>query len=222
MARTYRKVRTGQRAMIFGGAPTLLALILSSACGVEGESGSGSDTTARPSSRSCQNVESFAGTTMVGNPPAATPTAVPMKPLQPGEEPTQPVRPTVREVKIEQDAQKDLVVFDLDGDGSVGWAVRFVQMPLLQGTNDPVSIAGSCVMQIDLIGVESSVTSLHRDVPERPSAEGDPSGVTEVLSYPSSNGLMQSFVGTRGGTPAVAVDTSVDRPAIVIEIASQG
>jgi hypothetical protein len=44
------------------------------------------------------------------------------------------------------------------------------------------------------------------------------SAVVEVLSYPSSGTVTQSFVGTLSSTPEVTVDTSIDNRAITVAI----
>ena len=83
-----------------------------------------------------------------------------------------------------------------------------------------MSISGACVLQIDLTGVDSNIDSLRREVPMRISPEGEASSVVEVLGYPSGSALVQSFVGTRSGTPTVTVEASIDRTAITVAISS--
>ncbi|QKT14158.1 hypothetical protein HUN07_15290 [Rhodococcus sp. W8901] len=210
----------GKRKLASRGVLALPALLLTTACGAQVEDSVSVDTTSPATPMSCQQFESFSGHILVGNPPAAA-TLAPAMPLQPGEEPTPPpARPSVVSIKIEQAAGVDAIVFSLSGDGYIGWTARFVQMPLLQGTDDPVSISGSCILQIDMIGVDSNIVSLRREMPKRLLPESDESSVVEVLSYPSANGLAQAFVGTRSGTPAVTVDALADRPAITVGIAS--
>lgn len=213
-------VLVGKRNLVIKGVLVLPVLVLTTACGTHDGDSFSVGTTAQGVPKSCQQVESFSGNVLVGKPPVAT-TLGPVMPLQPGEEPPPPpARPKLESMEIEQAAEVDTIVFGLSGDGHIGWTARFVQMPLMQGTDDLVSISGSCILQIDLIGVDSNLASLRREAPKRLLPEGAASPVLEVLSYPSTNGLAQSFVGTRSALPAVTVDTSVDRPAITVAIAS--
>ncbi|MBP1162152.1 MULTISPECIES: hypothetical protein [Rhodococcus] len=178
----------------------------------------------------CQQFESFSGRLLVGDSPSlptvpdvvpTLPTVPDVVPVEPGAQPSPaPVLPTLDSIEIEPTAAADTIVFGLGGDGSMGWSARFVQMPLLHGTDEPVSISGACVLQIDLTGVDSNIDSLRREVPMRISPEGEASSVVEVLGYPSGSALVQSFVGTRSGTPTVTVEASVDRTAITVAISS--
>ncbi|AQA21538.1 hypothetical protein BTZ20_0818 [Rhodococcus sp. MTM3W5.2] len=173
----------------------------------------------------CQQFESFSGQLLVGDSPSLptvpdwAPTLPELAPVEPGAQPQPaPVLPTLDSIEIEPTAAADTIVFALGGDGPMGWSARFVQMPLLHGTDEPVSISGACVLQIDLTGVDSNIDSLRREVPMRLSPEDEASSVVEVLGYPSSSALVQSFVGTRSGTPTVTVDASIDRTAITVAI----
>ncbi|MFI6433751.1 hypothetical protein [Rhodococcus oryzae] len=174
----------------------------------------------------CQQFESFSGQLLVGDPPSlpTAPDVAPLPdvvPVEPGAPPLPaPVVPTLDSIEIERTDAADTIVFGLGGDGPMGWSARFVQMPLLHGTDEPVSIPGACVLQIDLTGVESNIDSLRREVPMRISPEDETSSVVEVLGYPSGSALVQSFVGTRSGTPTVTVEAPVDRTAITVAISS--
>nr|WP_246045159.1 hypothetical protein [Rhodococcus oryzae] len=210
--------RTGVRSV----ALVLLTLVVSTACGapdVDHSVGGAHEVR-------CQQFESFSGRLLVGDSPSlpTVPDVAPLPsllPVEPGVPPLPaPVVPTLDSIEIEQTAAADTIVFGLGGDGPMGWTARFVQLPLLHGTDDPVSISGACVLQIDLTGVDSNIDALRREVPMRLSPEGEGSSVLEVLSYPRSTELMQSFVGTLSGTPTVTIEASIDRSAITVSISS--
>ncbi|MFD9668543.1 hypothetical protein ACFWAY_44395 [Rhodococcus sp. NPDC059968] len=103
-------------------------------------------------------------------------------------------------------------------DGSMGWSVRFVQMPFLRGTDGAVPISGSCLLQIDLTSVDSNNAGDGPGLPMRLTPDGGASAVVEVLVYSSSGTVTQSFVGTRSSTPEVTVGTSIDNRAITVAI----
>jgi hypothetical protein len=167
----------------------------------------------------CRQLGSYSGNLLVGN-PMPIPTGMGLVPLQPGEQPPPaPALPTLDSIEMSRTGDRDAIVFSLHGDGAIGWTARFVQLPLLHGTDDTVPISGSCILQIDLTGVDSG-EAWGADRPIRLSPDGDKSTVVELLGYPSINGLAQAFVGIRSEMPTVTVGTSNDRPAISIEIAS--
>ncbi|MFC9841280.1 hypothetical protein ACFVKB_47175 [Rhodococcus sp. NPDC127530] len=140
-------------------------------------------------------------------------------PVSPGESfPPSPTRPSLDSIDLERTPNGEIVTFRLGGDGSMGWSARFVQMPLLRGTDGAVQISGSCILQLDLTSVDSNQAGEGPGLPMRLTPDSDASAVVEVLSYPSSDTVAQSFVGTRSSTPEIAVDTSIDNRAITIAI----
>ena len=100
----------------------------------------------------------------------------------------------------------------------MGWSARFIQMPFLRGTNGAVPISGTCILQIDLTSVDSAPVGASPGQPMRLTPDDDASAVVQVLIYPSSDTVTQSFVGTRSSTPEVTVGTSVDNRAITFTI----
>ncbi|KAF0957209.1 hypothetical protein MLGJGCBP_00008 [Rhodococcus sp. T7] len=193
----------------------LTVLSLSTACGVPDENQPSTDASETTRDVRCQQFESFSGQLTVGNP---RPRRTGLVPLIPGENLPVRVLPSLDSVELEGTPDGEIVTFKLGGDGSVGWSARFVQMPLLRGTDGAVQISGSCILQIDLTSVDSNQVS---EIPGRPiriTPDGDASAVVEVLSYPSSDSVAQSFAGTRSSTPKVTVDTSIDNRVITVAI----
>ena len=194
----------------------LTVLSLSTACGVPDENQPSTDAVETARDVGCQQFESFSGQLIVGNP---RPRRTGLVPLNPGENLPVRVLPSLDSVELEGTPDGEIVTFKLGGDGSVGWSARFVQMPLLRGTDGAVQISGSCILQIDLTSVDSNQLS---EIPGRPiriTPDGDASAVVEVLSYPSSDSVAQSFVGTRSSTPEVTVDTAIDNRVITVAVA---
>lgn len=155
----------------------------------------------------CRQFESFSGQLVVGQPPPAPTVTAPIL-VEPGEQPPPaPALPTVHSIET----GGNVVVFDLRGNGTVGWTARFVQLPLLRGTDEPVPVAGRCVLQIDLTGVDSEATG----PPVRLAPGG--AAVVEVRGYPSVNGVIQAFVGIGVDRPTVTVEA--DRRGAVLSVA---
>ncbi|MFD4292082.1 hypothetical protein ACFWPA_05255 [Rhodococcus sp. NPDC058505] len=168
----------------------------------------------------CQRFESFSGQLVVGNPDAAPPTRV-LVPVEPGAAlPQPPDLPSLVSIGVDREPGRDSVVLELGGDGTTGWAARFVQMPLLRGTDDPVAVPGACILQVDLTGIDPGQPG-EGGGPTRITPDGDAtSPVVEVLSYPTGDGVKQVFVGTRSGAPEVTVGSVDARRAITITISS--
>jgi hypothetical protein len=195
----------------------LSAAALLAACGVREDHPASTGHPAADAARpmSCQQFESSSGQVVVGNP---QPVATALIPVPPGQELPELVRPTLDSVSIARSAGGDTVVFDLGGNGSLGWTVRFVQVPLQRGTDTTVPISGTCILQIDLTGVESSDAREVRNSPLRISPEGEISAVVEVPKYPSVDTVAQSFVGIRSNSPQVDVETSIGAARISVQI----
>ena len=129
-----------------------------------------------------------------------------LTPIEPGQEP--PLRtplPQVDSVALNLASESELVVFEIVGDGLVGWSARFVASPRLQQTDEPVDVAGRCVLQVDLTGVERAEGSSEMG-PERLSPDGA-TAVVEVLRYPVEETVVQAFVGIPSPSPSVFVQT---------------
>jgi hypothetical protein len=96
----------------------------------------------------------------------------------------------------------DRVVLDLSGTGEVGWIVRYVDEPGLDGSGAPVDLAGDVVLQVVAQGMA---------YPEPGDTAYDPGlllvdggelqQVTEVLRGAPFEGQVQVFVGTEEEAP---------------------
>ena len=91
----------------------------------------------------------------------------------------------------------------------------------MRATDAAFPIAGSCILQIDLSGVDTDAAWRDAALPVRLSPEGDASAVIEVLSYPSSATIAQSYLGTRTGAPTVTVDSSSETGTLTIVVTAE-
>lgn len=155
----------------------------------------------------CSNFSAFSGQLVVGDPPMTDPE---LPPLLPGNKlPVERALPTLDTIRIDKDSSgNNTVHYALTGDGAVGWTARFVESPFLQNANDIAPITGVCVLQLDFTGVDYYEQSVDKTQSVRTPALGDASAIVEVLSYPSSNFLVQSFIGLRAENPDVTVNST--------------
>lgn len=189
----------------------IVAAVVAICCAACGAVPSGTTETSTPPSPSatadqkdCARYDSFSGRLTVGQPVSSESPG--LTPVQPGDVPAPVPLPTLADVTIETSEQTGSHVhFRITGDGIVGWTARFVQAPTLQDTSETVSVLGSCVLQVDLSAVDFDVDSGDKDRPTRHTPVGDPQALAEVLTYPSRNGLTQTFIGLRGTQPQVTV-----------------
>lgn len=108
----------------------------------------------------------------------------------------------VEDVRLGLHDDYDRVVLDLSGTGEVGWIVRYVEEPALDGSGTPVDLAGDVVLQVVAQGMA---------YPEEGDTAYDPGlllvdggeleQVTEVLRGAPFEGQVQVFVGTEGEAP---------------------
>jgi hypothetical protein len=168
---------------------------------------------------SCDRFDSFSGQLQVGDPALTRPTVVPGdRPLEPGEVVPPVIHPVLESVEL---GDGNTVVLAVSGDGAIGWSARFVQEPRLRATDAIVPIAGSCILQIDLSGVETGATWHGSVLPVRRSPGGDATAVVEVLSYPSSATIAQSYLGTRTSTPTVTVEPFPEAGTLTIKVKAE-
>lgn len=201
------------------------AVIVAFCCVACGASPPNAAQTSAPSSQSvlsdqktCERYESFSGRLVAGVPVESESPG--LRPVRPGEVVETVPLPTLEDVNIEASPQTgSRVNFRISGDGIIGWTARFVQSPTLQQTSEVVSVLGSCVLQVDLTAVEYRTVGDNSDIPTRHTPVGDPQTLAEVLTYPSTNGLTQTFIGFRNTQPQVTVsDLAPEESTVVVTV----
>ncbi len=109
---------------------------------------------------------------------------------------------SVSDVDVARHEGFDRLVFDITGDGSAGWHVRYVEAAHSQGSGEPVEVRGSAILEVTLtnIGYPGDVGG--------PSYEGAkrirPSGteaIREIFNDNVYEGRHVFFVGTVGQLP---------------------
>ena len=128
---------------------------------------------------------------------------------------------TVTDIRTGEHEGYDRVVFEVDGEGTPGWDVRYVDAPTQQGSGNPVEVAGAAVLEVTVTGVGYPFdTGVDQFEPGGPVA-GPGTGVTEVVLGPTFEGTTQAFVGTTGESP-FRVYLLEGPTRIVVEVAHPG
>lgn len=166
----------------------------------------------------CRQFDSFSGRTVVGSPTGSS-NGGGLIEIEPGVSLGPAEWPRLDSVSMGSTPDTDSVVFEVSGNGIVGWSGRFVQDPRTYVSGSPTEVAGSCILQLDLTGFDPVEEDQETSPQRLTSAETSP--VVEALTFPAVDGLSQTFVGMRGSTPTVSIGPSVidNRTVVVASIA---
>lgn len=196
-----------------------VAVALSACGGAPGQVESATEVRLGPR---CEQAGVFSGRLAVGVPrsttaPTAAPTVTPDGTgTSPADSPDYAVR--LDSIAVSAAAEGAEVRYQLAGDGFVAWSATFVDLATLYGSDAEVAVAGACVLKVDLSGIASDTVDPAAAATPQRVADAAAAGVVEVLWFPSSDGIGQSFVGTRSSTPRVAVDAPLGAQAITISV----
>ncbi|EME16492.1 AMIN-like domain-containing (lipo)protein [Rhodococcus triatomae] len=150
----------------------------------------------------CRHTDSWSGSIAVGR---GDTLSAPTTLLEPGDgiPSVTPPPPVLDEVVVDVvDSARERVDYVFTGDGVIGWSARYVSVPLTYGDGHEVSVAGSCVLQVDFTLADATATTYAN--PQR--LTPPTTTITEVVTYPPHDGVVQSFVGLRDTEAAVTVD----------------
>ncbi|WP_418276425.1 hypothetical protein ACNHYB_00460 [Isoptericola jiangsuensis] len=127
---------------------------------------------------------------------------------------------TVTDVRTSEQDGADRVELELDGTGTPGWHVGYVDEAFDEGKGDPVDVDGDAILQVHVTGtampMDSGVTEYAGDpVP------GPDGGVvvTEVVYQFVLEGTTTAFVGVDGEPRPFTVTTQSDPTRLVIDVA---
>lgn len=102
----------------------------------------------------------------------------------------------------------DQVILTFTGQGRPGWAARYVDRAVVDGSGQVVDLAGDSILQLDVSGT-----------PTRPHAEPVPTspagGAADLHVVGTFEGVTQVFVGITGGSTPFRV-RALDSPARLV------
>lgn len=156
---------------------------------------------------------------------------------QPAEEPDQDVQPLVEQRTLEDSTEEagghlltvtdvrvgthsgfDRIVFEIAGEGSAGWLVRYVDEPRTQGRGDIVDIDGQAFLQVIIRGVALPPDAPDQDPWDDERIAGPAGGqVVELVDDGIFEGQHVFHVGLRDRRP-FGVARLDDPQRIVIEV----
>jgi hypothetical protein len=125
---------------------------------------------------------------------------------------------TVTDVRVIEQDGSDRVELELEGEGTPGWHVGYVEEALDEGKGDPVEVDGHAILQVHVTGtampMDSGVTEY--DGTTVPGPEGG--AVTEVVYRFVYEGTTTAFVGVADQPRPFAVSAAEDPTRIVIDV----
>lgn len=128
---------------------------------------------------------------------------------------------TVSDIRLGRHDGFDRVVFEVGGEGTPGWDVRYVDEAASQGSGDPVEVAGDAILQVTLTGAGSPSDTGVEPYAGGPLSASDTEVVTEVVPDSTYEGMTVVFVGTAARTPFRVY--ALENPArVVVEVADAG
>ncbi len=118
------------------------------------------------------------------------------------------------DVRVGHHSGFDRVVLDLEGEGTPGWSVEYVDRARLEGSGERVRVAGESVLQVVASGTTWPGEGYY-DGPRRTAGAG---AVSEVVVGGTFEGYTQVFVGL-SGDPARFEVTALDDPTrLVVDV----
>jgi hypothetical protein len=132
-------------------------------------------------------------------------------------EPSADAMLTVTDVRVATHEEYDRVVFDLEGTGTPGWRVEYVEEALEPGRGDAVDVAGDAVLQVGITGTAMPMDSGVEEYGGDPVAgPGEP--VDEVVYRFVFEGTTTAFVGVDGEPRPFRVLTLSDPTRLVVDV----
>ena len=128
----------------------------------------------------------------------------------------------VTEIRLGRHDGFDRVVFEVGGEGTPGWDVRYVDAAMSQGSGADVPVDGEAVLQVTLTGTGyPGDTGVEEWGGPDPLRAGGTEVVTEVVWDGTYEGTSVAFVGTTARTPFRVY--LLEAPArVVLEVADAG
>jgi hypothetical protein len=117
-------------------------------------------------------------------------------------DPSSDAQVTVTDIRIGRHDGFDRVVFEVEGTGTPGWSVQYVDEPTTQGSGEPVDVEGNAVLQVTLTGIGlPGDTGADEWSGANPLSVADTDTVTEVVFDSTFEGQTVAFVGTTAEVP---------------------
>lgn len=129
---------------------------------------------------------------------------------------------TVTDIRIGRHDGFDRVEYLLDGTGTPGWNVRYIDRAVQDGSGADLDIVGRSILEVRITG-----SAYPFDSGAAPYSGPDPAtdptapAITGVYRTTVYEGVTQSFIGADADRPAFSVATGSDPTRLVVDIATR-
>lgn len=130
----------------------------------------------------------------------------------------EPAQLVVSEIRVGDYQGRDRVVFELDGQGTPGYTVDYVDAPAQQGSGFPVEVAGDSFLQVTITGQVLPTGTGMTEVPVGTIAADEATGVAGVAFTGQFEGQAQSVIGLEGTGRAFSAFLLQNPTRLVVDI----
>ena len=127
---------------------------------------------------------------------------------------------TVTDIRVGRHDGFDRVVYELDGEGSPGWRVGYVDAADQDGRGRVLPVSGAGVLEVRIDGsaypFDTGIEPFAGPAPVPGVPDGAVVEVTDALVF---EGVAQSFVGVSSGDRPFAVTALSDPARVVVDVA---
>jgi hypothetical protein len=127
----------------------------------------------------------------------------------------------IEDVRVGSHDGYDRIVFELKGEGTPGYFVRYEDVPTQQGSGKPVSVDGAAKLVINLRGMGYPFDFQMEDFPSGPVKPTSTSVIQEVVGAGTFEGQTQYIVGLKGEKTPFKVFPLSNPNRLVIDFQSE-
>ncbi|EPD47990.1 MULTISPECIES: hypothetical protein [unclassified Corynebacterium] len=127
----------------------------------------------------------------------------------------------IEDVRVGSHDGYDRIVFELMGEGTPGYFVRYEDVPTQQGSGKPISVDGTAKLVIDLRGMGYPFDFQMEDFPSDPVKPTSTSVIKEVVGGGTFEGQTQYVVGLKGDKTPFKVFSLSNPNRLVIDFQSK-
>lgn len=131
---------------------------------------------------------------------------------------SQPARLIVTEIRVGDYQGEDRVVFELDGQGTPGYSVDYVDQPVQQGSGFPVEVDGDSFLQVTIRDQVLPTQTDMTEVPVGTVSADEATGVAGVAYTGQFEGQSQSVIGLEGTDRSFSTFLLQDPTRLVVDI----
>jgi len=216
------RVSTRSRTVALVLSTLLVGPAMLAGCGEDrGTDSASSGSSASPDGSGTPSTAPTAGEDTAGDGSSDAPSSFPADAEPDTAEQSSGASVTVTDIRLGRHDGFDRVVFEIGGEGTPGWDVRYVDEAASQGSGDPVEVAGDALLQVTLTGAGYPYDTGLAEYAGGPTTAAGTEVVTEVVFDATYEGTTVAFVGTAARTPFRVY--ALENPArVVVEVADAG